>query len=102
MTHIDVYDEMNEVRVCVAYNIDGKETTEFPSTAYDLDRAKPVLKHFKGWKTVLSSVKEYDSLPGQAKEYIKFIEDYTGTPVGIVSVGYERKETMMRIPLWKK
>ncbi len=102
MTHIDVYDEMDEIRVCVAYTIDGKETTEFPSTAYDLDRAKPVLKSFKGWKTVLSSVKEYQSLPESAKKYIDFIENYTGTPVGIVSVGYERKETMMRIPLWKK
>lgn len=102
MTHIDVYDEIDEISVCVAYDINGKETIEFPSTTYELDRAKPVLKRFKGWKTVLSSIKDYDALPEPAKNYIEFIENYTGTPVGIVSVGYERKETMMRIPLWKK
>ncbi len=102
MTHIDVYDEMDEVKVCVAYKIDGKETKEFPSSANELTRAQPVLKSFKAWKTSLSSVKEYESLPQAAQEYIEFIEGYTGTPVGIISVGYERKDTIMRIPLWRK
>ncbi len=102
MTHIDVYDEMDEVKVCVAYKIDGKETKEFPSSANELTRAQPVLKSFKAWKTPLSSVKEYESLPQAAQEYIEFIEGYTGTPVGIISVGYERKDTIMRIPLWRK
>ncbi len=102
MTHIDVYDEMDEIKVCVAYEIDGKETSEFPSLAAELNRATPVLKKFKGWETNLSKVKSYDDLPDAAKEYIEYIEQYTGTSIGIVSVGYERKETMMRIPLWKK
>ncbi len=100
MTHIDVYDDMDEIKVCTDYEIDGEITREFPSTTAKLNRAKPVLKTFKGWKTDLSSIKEYDKLPQEAKTYIQYIEEYTSTPAGIISVGYERKQTMMRIPLW--
>lgn len=102
LTHLDIYDEMDEIKVCTAYSIDGTQTLEFPSSTEILDKAKPVLKEFSGWKTQLSQVKDYNSLPLPARKFINFIEEYTGTPIGIISVGYERKETMMRIPLWKK
>jgi len=102
LTHLDIYDEMDEIKVCTAYSIDGKQTLEFPSSTEILDKVKPVLKGFSGWKTPLSQVKDYNSLPLSARNFINFIEEYTGTPIGIISVGYERKETMMRIPLWKK
>ncbi len=102
LTHIDVYDDMDEIKVCTDYEIDGEITREFPSTAAKLNSAKPVLKTFKGWKTDLSSVTEYTKLPEEAKAYIQYIEEYTKTSVGIISVGYERKQTMMRIPLWTK
>ncbi|MCK5196859.1 MAG: adenylosuccinate synthetase, partial [Spirochaetales bacterium] len=65
-----------------------------------LARAKPVLKSFKGWNENISNVKNYDNLPENAKDYIKFIESYTKTSIGIVSVGYEREQTMMRTGLW--
>ena len=100
MTHIDVYDNMDEIKVCTDYEIDGEITREFPSTAAKLTKPNPVLKTFKGWNTDLSSIKEYDKLPQEAKTYIQYIEEYTSTPAGIISVGYERKQTMMRIPLW--
>ncbi len=102
LTHIDVYDDMDEIKVCTEYDIDGRITKEFPSTTAELEKAKPVLKTFRGWKSDLSEIRKFSDLPEEAKTYINFIEEYTGTPVGIISVGYERKQTMMRIPLWTK
>ena len=102
LTHIDVYDEIKDIQICVAYEVDGQEIVNFPSSRDILERAKPILKNFKGWVENISNVKEYGNLPKNAQDYIKFIEDYTNTPVGIVSVGYQRKQTMMRTSLWTK
>ena len=100
LTHIDVYDEMKEIKVCIAYEIDGKETTDFPSSRDKQAKAKPVLKSFDGWSQDISEVKDYKSLPSNAKKYIEYIEQYTNTHIGIVSVGYQRDQTMMRTELW--
>lgn len=102
LTHLDVYDEMDEIEACVAYNIDGKIVTDFPASIPELNRAKPVLQKFKGWKTSLRPCGSYEKLPAAAKEYVEFIEDFTGTSVGIVSVGPDRNETYNRIDPWKK
>ncbi|MFW6274357.1 MAG: adenylosuccinate synthase [Spirochaetota bacterium] len=100
LTHPDVYDTFDEISVCVAYKIDGKETTSFPSSALKLERAEPVLKKFSGWKEAISAVSEYDSLPEKCKSYIEFIEEFTGTPVGIISVGPDRNQTFIRKKVW--
>ncbi|MCR5291189.1 MAG: adenylosuccinate synthase [Treponema sp.] len=102
MTHLDVYDEMNEIEACIAYDINGKIVTDFPASIDALNAAKPVLQKFEGWKKSLKSCTSYEDLPEQAKEYVSFIEDFTGTQVGIVSVGAERNQTFMRIKPWKK
>ncbi len=100
LTHIDVYDDIEEIKVCIAYESEGKEITDFPSSRSVLESARPVLKSFKGWKEDISEIKNYDKLPVNAREYIKYIEDYTNTSIGIVSVGYKREQTMMRTALW--
>jgi len=102
LTHLDVYDEMDEIEACVAYDIDGKIVTDFPASIPALNKAKPVLQKFKGWKSSLRPCGSYSKLPKAAKEYVTFIEDFTGTPVGIVSVGPDRNETYNRINPWKK
>ena len=102
LTHLDVYDEMDEIEACVAYDIDGKIVTDFPASIPELNRAKPVLQKFKGWKTSLRPCGSYEKLPAAAKEYVEFIEDFTGTSLGIVSVGPDRNETYNRIDPWKK
>jgi adenylosuccinate synthase len=102
MTHLDVYDEMDEIKACVAYSIDGKETSDFPSSARKLERAKPVLKSFSGWKKSITSMKNYDDLPDEAKNYLAFIEGYTGSRVDIISVGPDREQTFVRRPIWQK
>ncbi len=102
LTHLDVYDTLDEIGVCVGYELDGAITTDFPSTAQALDRVKPVVKKFPGWKNVLTKVERYEDLPANARSYIEFIEEFTSTSVDIVSVGYNREETMIRKPLWTR
>jgi adenylosuccinate synthase len=94
MTKSDVMDAFDTVKVAVAYEINGKRTNEFPSELNDA--IKPVYKEFKGWKTAISSIRTFDALPAELKEYIRFIETETGVPVKIVSVGPNRDETVIR------
>lgn len=101
LTHLDVYDEMDEIEACVAYDIDGQIVTDFPASIPALNKAKPVLQKFKGWKSSIKELKKYKDLPKQAREYVDFIEDYTGTKVGIVSVGPDRNQTFDREKIWK-
>ncbi|MDR0638918.1 MAG: adenylosuccinate synthase [Spirochaetaceae bacterium] len=100
MTHLDVYDTLDEIKAAVAYTVDGEETADFPASIGKLTAVKPVLQCFKGWKRPISEVCHYDDLPEEAKAYISFIEDYCGTKVGVVSVGYERTQTMVREAVW--
>lgn len=100
LTHLDIYDPMEQIEACVAYDIGGKIVTDFPAGVEDMERAKPVLKKFKGWKTSLKSVRKYEELPKEARDYVEFIEDYCNTKVGIISVGYERDETFVRENPW--
>ncbi len=101
LTHLDIYDDMNEIEACVAYDIDGKIVTDFPASIPELNKAKPVLQKFKGWKKDITKCDSYDNLPKNAKEYIEYIEDFTGTKVSIVSVGADRNQTFVRETLWK-
>jgi adenylosuccinate synthase len=96
MTHLDVYNTLDEIKACVAYTINGKETKDFPSSIQELNDAKPVLKSFPGWKQALESAKTYGQLPAKAQEYIAFIESYCQTKISIVSVGYERDRTLVK------
>ena len=102
LTHIDIYDDMEEIKACTGYEYEGKIITDFPCSISKLEKVKPVYETFKGWKTELTNIKNYDDLPLKAKEYIDFIEKYTETPVGIISVGYRREETMIRKAVWTK
>lgn len=100
LTHLDVYDTLSEIEACVAYNINGNITEEFPSSVEDLNAAHPVLKTFEGWKSCLKECRSYGELPDAARTYIEFIEAYCGVPVDIVSVGYDREDTFIRREIW--
>ncbi|NOY08295.1 MAG: adenylosuccinate synthase [Spirochaetes bacterium] len=102
LTHLDVYDSFDEIKVCTEYNYQGSIITDFPASNVILENARPVLKTFKGWKKSITECSSYDELPEQAKEYINFIEDYVQTPVDIISIGYRRKETITRRDPWIK
>ncbi len=102
LTHLDVYDEMEQIEACIAYQIDGKIVTDFPASIPALNNAVPVLKKFEGWKQPLKNINAYEKLPSNAREYIEFIEDFTATKIEIVSVGAERNQTFTRGQIWKK
>ncbi len=101
LTHLDIYDAMDQIEACVAYDIDGQIVTDFPASIPDLNKAKPVLQKFAGWKQSITSCTSYEQLPKNAKEYVEYIEDFTGTKVGIVSVGADRNQTFVREKIWK-
>ena len=102
MTHLDVYDTMEEIKACVAYRIGDRVVEDFPASIEDLNKAEPILRSFPGWKQSLKQARTYQSLPENARSYVEFIERYCETPVGIVSVGYDRIETIIRNNPWTK
>lgn len=100
LTHIDVYDTFDEISVCTGYKINGSEVSHFPASIEKLEHAKPILKTFTGWKTPLGECRSYEQLPSEARKYIDFIESFVETPIDIISVGYERNQTIMRRSPW--
>jgi adenylosuccinate synthase len=100
MTHLDVYDTLDEIKACVAYRVNDKMIEDFPASIEALNSAKPVLRGFSGWKKPLSNALTYEEFPVAAMEYIEFIERFCETPIDIVSVGYDRKETIIRKSPW--
>ncbi|GHV73623.1 adenylosuccinate synthetase [Spirochaetia bacterium] len=102
MTHLDVYDTLDEIKACVAYRIGDKMVETFPASVDALNNAEPVLRTFPGWKTSLSNALTYEEFPIPAMEYIEFIERFCETPIDIVSVGYDRKETIIRKSPWTR
>ncbi|MFP4483685.1 MAG: adenylosuccinate synthetase [Spirochaetaceae bacterium] len=100
LTHLDVYDSFDEVKACVGYRLDGVISTEFPASISALERAEPVVETFPGWKEAIDEVSDFDALPGAARDYMAFIEEYTGSRVDIVSVGSERRQTIVRRDPW--
>jgi adenylosuccinate synthase len=102
MTHLDVYDTFEEIKACVAYRIGGRIVESFPASIEDLNNAEPVLRSFRGWKKPLAGALTYEEFPVAAMEYIEFIERFCETPIDIVSVGYDRKATIIRKSPWMK
>lgn len=94
-TAIDVLGYLDEVKVCIGYEIAGKVTTEFPVTPL-LEGAKPVFKTLPGWKCNLRGITKYDELPKEARDYVEFVEEQIGFPITIVSNGPKRSEIIYR------
>ena len=93
MMKSDVLDGFDTVRACVAYEKDGQQTTDMP---YDTEGWAPVYRDFPGWKQDLTLLTSADQFPQELKDYIRFIEEETETPVTIVSVGPDREQTICR------
>lgn len=95
LTAIDVLGYLDEIKVCVGYEIDGRIETEFP-VSEKLDRAKPVFETLPGWKCDIRGIKDYDKLPKEAKQYVEFIESAIKTPVQMISTGPKREDIAYR------
>ncbi len=96
LTKLDVLDRLDEIRVCVAYRIDGHERRGLPPTAAELERAEPVYRTVPGWgeSTVGSLV--FEDLPPKARDYLALLEEEVGVPIAIISTGPRREETIIR------
>lgn len=94
-TVLDVLGYLDEIPVCVGYEIDGEETTDFPTTA-KLEKAKPVLKNLPGWKCDIRGIKKYEDLPENCRKYVEFIEEQIGYPITMVSNGPGRDDIIYR------
>jgi adenylosuccinate synthase len=83
------------IRFATAYEHDGTTLTAMPSNIRHAAQVKPIYEDLPGWKEDIDHVRDFDSLPGQARDYIRRIEEYTGIPAQIVSVGPDREETLL-------
>ena len=95
LTVLDVLGYLDEIPICVGYEIDGEVVKDFPVT-YKLEKAKPVLKKLPGWKCDIRGIKKYEDLPAECRNYIETIEEELGVPVTMVSNGPGRDEIIMR------
>lgn len=91
LTALDVLAYLDEIPVCVAYEIDGKRTEEFPATT-QLNKARPIIEKLPGFKTNIRGITDFDALPRAAQDYVRFVEKAIGVPVGLVSTGPRREE----------
>lgn len=94
MMKADVLDNFDTLKVAVAYKVNGKQTAEFPFETEE--QIVPVYREFPGWKCKLSDIRRYEEFPAELKSYVEFIEQETGVPVKIISVGPDREETILR------
>ena len=94
-TVLDVLGYLDEIPVCVGYEIDGEVTTDFPVT-HLLEKAKPIFKVLPGWKCEIRGIKEYDKLPENCKKYVEFIEEQIGYPITMISNGPGRDDIIWR------
>ena len=100
-TVLDVLGYLDEIPVCVGYEIDGEVTADFPVTA-KLEKAKPVLKTLPGWKSEIRGISKYEDLPENCRKYVEFIEEQIGYPVTMISNGPSRNDIIYRESPLKK
>jgi adenylosuccinate synthase len=95
ITKLDVLDDLAEIPVCVAYEVDGKVITHMPASTRALEAIKPVFERLPGWQQKTQGITRPEDLPQRAKDYLNFLEEKTGVEIGSVSNGPERSETMI-------
>jgi adenylosuccinate synthase len=94
ITKMDVLSGFDEIKVCTAYRYDGKETSRFPSETQTLDRVEPVYETLPGWQEDISEVQSADDLPTAARDYLRFIAEWTGVSISMISTGPKREQTI--------
>ena len=95
LTKLDVLDELDEIKMCVQYELDGKKIDYLPTALEDQLKIKPIYKIFPGWKSSTNGIKNIDSLPENAKKYIFAVESFIGAKVSTISTSPEREDTIL-------
>lgn len=95
LTKIDVLDALDEIKVCVGYEISGERVDTFPAVSQDLRQIKPIYKTLEGWKSDTLGVTQLEDLPAKAREYVDFLSETVGVEIGLISTGPERNQTII-------
>jgi adenylosuccinate synthase len=95
ITKLDVLSGLDELKVCVAYRYDGKETTRFPSEVQTLERVETVYVTLPGWQEDITGVSQFEDLPANAQAYLQFIANQTGVSINMISTGPKRSQTIL-------
>jgi adenylosuccinate synthase len=94
LTKLDILSGLQEIPVCVAYELDGQSTPHFPASIEELARCRPVYTTLPGWQEDITGARSLTDLPQNAQNYIKFISENTKLPLSIISVGPKRNQTI--------
>jgi adenylosuccinate synthase len=95
ITKLDVLDELDEIQVCVAYELDGQRIEHFPSSAEDFARCQPIFETLPGWQTSTADCRKLEDLPPTAMSYLRFLAELMEVPIAIVSLGADRDQTIV-------
>jgi adenylosuccinate synthase len=95
ITKLDVLDELDEIRVCVAYDMDGQRLDHFPSSSSEFARCRPVYETLPGWQTSTADCRRLEELPATAMAYLRFLAELMEVPIAIVSLGASRDQTIV-------
>ena len=95
LTMLDVLSSVDEIKVCVGYEIDGNEVRTYPMSQTDLHHAKPIYETFAGWDVDVSGCRRREDLPEEARSFVQFVEDELGVPLRMISVGPERDQAIV-------
>ncbi len=95
LTKLDVLDELEKIKICVQYELDGKKIDYLPAAVEDQIKIKPIYKTFPGWKSSTSGIKNIEKLPENAKKYISAVEDFIGAKISSISTSPEREDTIL-------
>ena len=95
LTKLDVLDELDEIKICIAYDLKGEKIDYLPASVEDQKEVKPIYRSFKGWNSKTSGIREFDKLPENAKIYIRELEKFIETKISSISTSPERKDTIL-------
>ena len=95
LTKLDVLDELDEIKICVKYELNGKKIDYLPAASEDQFNIKPIYKTFSGWKTKTEGIRNFKDLPDNAKKYVHALEDFIGEKISSISTSLEREDTIL-------
>jgi len=99
ITRLDILDTLPRLKICIAYELDGRGIDYFPASLSALGRCQPIYEELPGWQTPTTNIREYEQLPVEARQYIARLEELISRPVSLICVGPGREQTIVKMPI---
>ena len=99
ITRLDILDTLPHLKICIAYELDGRTIDYFPASLSALDRCQPIFEELPGWQAPTNHIREYNQLPAEARQYIARLEELISRPVSLICVGPGREQTIVKMPI---